>query len=84
MVDPALPGGERLKVDAKAHPTQKPEALLARVILAGSTGDLIFDPFFGSGTTGAVAKRLGRDYLGVERDPAYAALATTRIAQDAD
>ena len=79
---PLCTGGERLKVDgAKAHPTQKPEALLARVILAGSNpGDLIFDPFFGSGTTGAVAKRLGRDYLGVERDPAYAALATTRIA----
>ena len=79
---PLCTGGERLKVDgAKAHPTQKPEALLARVILAGSNpGDLIFDPFFGSGTTGAVAKRLGRDYLGVERDPAYAALATMRIA----
>ena len=73
---PICTGGERLK-DAqgrKTHPTQKPEALLARVMLAASNaGDLVLDPFFGSGTTGAVAKRLRRDYLGIERDHAYAA-----------
>ncbi|BGE85377.1 site-specific DNA-methyltransferase [Methylosinus sp. 3S-1] len=80
---PICTGGERLKDAAgrKTHPTQKPEALLARVMLAASNpGDLVLDPFFGSGTTGAVAKRLGRDYLGLERDPAYAAAARERIA----
>jgi modification methylase len=79
---PICTGGERLK-DAqgrKTHPTQKPEALLARVILAASNaGDLVLDPFFGSGTTGAVAKRLRRDYLGIERDHAYADAAEARI-----
>jgi modification methylase len=80
---PICSGGERLK-DAngdKAHSTQKPEALLHRVIVASSRpGDVILDPFFGSGTTGAVAKRLGRRFIGIERDPAYAALARSRIA----
>jgi modification methylase len=79
---PICTGGERLK-DAggrKTHPTQKPEALLARVLLAASNpGDLVLDPFFGSGTTGAVAKRLGRDYLGIEREQSYAAAARARI-----
>lgn len=80
---PLCTGDERLKDAAgrKVHPTQKPEALLARVILAASRpGDVILDPFFGSGTTGAVAKRLGRRFIGIERDPAYAAAAEARIA----
>jgi modification methylase len=79
---PICAGAERLK-DAsgrKIHPTQKPEALLARVLLAASrAGDLVLDPFFGSGTTGAAAKRLRRSYIGIERDPAYAKAAKTRI-----
>ena len=76
-------GEERLKGGngKKLHPTQKPEALLARVILAASRpGDLVLDPFSGTGTTGAVAKRLGRRFIGVERDAAYAAAAHKRIA----
>jgi modification methylase len=76
-------GEERLK-DAngkKLHSTQKPEALLARVILASSRpNDLVLDPFCGSGTTGAVAKRLGRRFIGIERERAYAAAAQARIA----
>ena len=79
---PICNGNERLKDEKgdKAHPTQKPEALLHRVILAGTKpGDLVLDPFFGSGTTGAVAKRLGRRYIGLERDKTYAALAQKRI-----
>ena len=79
---PLCTGAERLK-DAngrKTHPTQKPEALLARVLLSASNpGDLVLDPFFGSGTTGAVAKRLGRDFLGLERDSVYAEAARARI-----
>ena len=64
------------------HPTQKPEALLARVILSASRpGDVVLDPFFGAGTTGAVATRLGRRFIGIERDAAYAAAAEARIAQ---
>ncbi|HEX9647089.1 MAG TPA: site-specific DNA-methyltransferase, partial [Alphaproteobacteria bacterium] len=64
----------------KAHPTQKPEALLHRVILASTNaGEVVLDPFFGSGTTGAVAKRLGRRYLGIEREDAYVALAAERL-----
>src|SRR5919198_2176432 len=76
-------GEERLKSQRgkKLHPTQKPEALLARVILAASRpGDLVLDPFCGTGTTGAVAKRLGRCFIGIERDAAYAAAAQARIA----
>jgi len=80
---PICSGGERLKDadGAKAHSTQKPEALLHRVILASTKkGDVVLDPFFGSGTTGAVAKRLGRHFIGIERDPGYARLARARIA----
>jgi modification methylase len=79
---PICTGNERLKRDGrKAHPTQKPEALLHRVILAGTRpGDLVLDPFFGTGTTGAVARRLGRRWIGIERDPDYAAIAEERIA----
>ncbi len=75
-------GEERLK-DAdgkKAHPTQKPEALLHRVLLAATRpGDVVLDPFFGTGTTGAAAKRLGRRFVGIERDEGYAKLAEKRI-----
>jgi modification methylase len=80
---PLCTGEERLKdsLGRKLHPTQKPEALLARVILAASSpGDVILDPFFGSGTSGAVAKRLGRHFIGVERDSVYAGAARSRIA----
>jgi modification methylase len=76
-------GEERLKGKdkKKLHPTQKPEALLARVILSSSRpDDLVLDPFSGTGTTGAVAKRLGRRFVGVERDAAYAAAGNARIA----
>jgi modification methylase len=80
---PLCTGAERIKTadGAKAHPTQKPEALLARIILAASQpGALVLDPFFGTGTTGAVAKRLGRHFVGLERDPAYIDIARARIA----
>jgi len=76
-------GEERLKAGngKKLHPTQKPEALLARVILASSRpDDLVLDPFCGTGTTGAVAKRLGRRFIGVERERSYAGAAQARIA----
>ena len=79
---PICTGAERLKKSGgeKAHPTQKPEALLHRVILASTnTGDVILDPFFGTGTTGAVAKKLGRDFIGIERDAEYRAYAKERI-----
>src|SRR5262249_8471805 len=66
---------------SKAHPTQKPEALLHRILLASSKpGDIVLDPFFGTGTTGAVAKRLGRHFVGVEREAEYVAVARARIA----
>jgi modification methylase len=80
---PICTGPERLKDDEgrKAHPTQKPEALLYRVLMATTEpGDLVLDPFFGSGTTGAVAKRLGRRWIGIERERDYAAIAARRIA----
>jgi modification methylase len=80
---PLCTGEERLKNGAgkKIHPTQKPEALLARVLLACSrAGDVVLDPFFGTGTTGAVAKRLRRTFIGIERDADYAAAAESRIA----
>jgi modification methylase len=78
---PICVGRERLRVDGrKAHPTQKPEALLHRVILSSTNpGDTVLDPFFGSGTTGVVAKKLGRTYIGIEREPAYVALAAERL-----
>jgi modification methylase len=80
---PICSGGERLKDDKgdKAHSTQKPESLLHRVILSSSKpGDVILDPFFGSGTTGAVARRLGRHFIGLEREAKYASVARRRIA----
>ncbi len=79
---PLCTGIERLKVnDKKAHSTQKPEALLYRVILASSNpGDIVLDPFFGSGTTGAVAKKLKRHFIGIEMERKYIDIATQRIA----
>jgi len=79
---PLCTGPERLKRGgAKLHPTQKPEALLHRVLLAATRpGQVVLDPFFGTGTTGVVAKRLRRCYIGIERDPDYAAAAHARIA----
>jgi modification methylase len=80
---PICSGKERLRdeADVKVHPTQKPEALLYRVIMSSTKpGDVILDPFFGSGTTGAVAKKLGRHFIGLERDKTYAAHAKKRIA----
>jgi modification methylase len=79
---PICSGGERIKgADGKkAHPTQKPEALLARILMASSKpGDIVLDPFFGSGTTGAVAKRLGRNFVGIEREQEYIDVAQARI-----
>ena len=72
---PICTGHERLKDESgdKAHPTQKPESLLHRVLVGASNpGDVVLDPFFGTGTTGAVARKLGRDYIGIERDEAIA------------
>ena len=80
---PICSGAERLKDSNgdKAHSTQKPESLLHRVILSSTrAGDTVLDPFFGSGTTGAVAKRLGRHFIGLERSPDYAKIARARIA----
>jgi modification methylase len=66
---------------SKAHPTQKPEALLYRILLACTKpGDVILDPFFGTGTTGAVARRLGRHWVGIERESAYVKVAKERIS----
>lgn len=79
---PLCTGQERIKVDGqKAHSTQKPEALLYRLLLASTNpGDVVLDPFFGTGTTGAVAKKLGRHFIGIERDPDYIKIAEERIA----
>ncbi len=80
---PICTGAERLKDGNgdKLHPTQKPESLLSRVILSSTKpGDVVLDPFFGSGTTGAVARRLGRHFIGVERERSYAEAARARIA----
>ncbi len=80
---PLCTGGERLKDEdgRKLHPTQKPEALLHRVLLAATEpGDVVLDPFFGTGTTGAAAKRLGRRFIGLERERPYAEAARARIA----
>ncbi len=78
---PICTGAERVKVEGvKAHPTQKPEALLYRIIMACTQpGDVILDPFFGSGTTGAVAKLLDRRFIGIEREEKYARVARRRI-----
>lgn len=80
---PLCTGVERVKVNGeKAHATQKPEALLYRVLLAASNpGDVVLDPFFGSGTTGAVAKALGRHWIGIERDADYIHVASQRISE---
>jgi modification methylase len=79
---PICGGQERLKKGGtKVHPTQKPEALLYRIMLASTKpGDVVLDPFFGTGTTGAVAKRLGRRWIGIERETAYVEAANERIA----
>lgn len=79
---PICGGQERIKRDGtKAHPTQKPEALLYRLLLATTKpGDVVLDPFFGTGTTGAVAKRLGREWIGCEREDKYIEVAQQRIA----
>jgi site-specific DNA-methyltransferase (adenine-specific) len=67
-----------------AHPTQKPEKLIAKLILASSNrGNVILDPFLGSGTTSVVAKKLGRKYVGIELDKTYCAWAEKRL-KDAD
>jgi modification methylase len=79
---PICSGSERIRTPDgdKAHSTQKPEALLYRVILASSQpGDVVLDPFFGSGTTGAVAKKLHRRWIGIEREPVYIEMAQQRI-----
>jgi modification methylase len=78
---PICSGQERLKKGGtKVHPTQKPEALLYRVMLATTNkGDVVLDPFFGTGTTGAVAKRLGREWIGCEREGVYREAALERI-----
>ena len=83
-VIPICNGHERLKNKdgEKAHPTQKPEALLHRIIVSTTnTGDIILDPFFGSGTTGAVAKKLGRNFIGIEQEEAYRIAASRRIKE---
>jgi modification methylase len=79
---PICGGQERLKKDGvKVHPTQKPEALIYRILLACTKpGDVVLDPFFGTGTTGAVAKRLGRHWIGIEREGVYIEAAEERIA----
>jgi modification methylase len=79
---PICSGGERVKGEdgCKAHPTQKPEALLYRILLSCTKpGDVVLDPFFGTGTTGAVARRLGRSWIGIEREPSYVKVALERI-----
>jgi modification methylase len=78
---PICGGQERLKKDGyKVHPTQKPEALLYRILLAATRkGDVVLDPFFGTGTTGAVAKRLGRRWIGIDREGIYVEAAQARI-----
>lgn len=80
---PLCTGKERMKGEdgLKAHPTQKPEALLYRVIMSStSVGDTVLDPFFGTGTTGAVAKKIGRNFIGIEKEKEYIDVATRRIA----
>ena len=81
---PICTGNERIKGEdgAKTHPTQKPESLLYRILIASTKpGDVVLDPFFGSGTTGAAAKYLGRRWIGCERDKTYIAAAKKRIAK---
>jgi len=81
---PLCTGAERLKTrkGGKLHPTQKPLGLLHRILVASSNpGDVVLDPFFGTGTTGAAARRLGRRFIGIERDAGYRAAAEARIAE---
>ena len=81
---PICNGGERLKDDQgdKVHPTQKPEALLQRIMISSTNpGDVVLDPFFGTGTTGAVARQLGRHFIGIEREDAYRRAAIDRISK---
>lgn len=81
-VIPICSGKERLRDNSgdKVHPTQKPESLLHRVLLASTRkGDVVLDPFFGTGTTGVAAKRLGRHYIGIEREDAYVEAARKRL-----
>ena len=81
---PICNGSERIKDENgdKTHPTQKPESLLYRILIASTKpGDVVLDPFFGSGTTGAAAKYLGRQYIGIERDQTYITAAKKRIAR---
>jgi modification methylase len=81
---PICNGHERLKDEKgdKAHPTQKPESLLHRILVATTNpGDVVLDPFFGTGTTGAVAKKLGRDFIGIEREEAYRKVAEKRLSE---
>lgn len=78
---PICTGKERIRLDGRrAHPTQKPEALLTRVILASSDpGQVVLDPFFGTGTTGAIAKKYHRHWIGIEREEEYVRIANARI-----
>ena len=78
---PICSGGERIKKDGvKVHSTQKPESLLYRIILSTSNpDDIVLDPFMGSGTTGAVAKKLGRNFIGIEKEYKYIKVAKERI-----
>lgn len=79
---PICTGHERLKDEngKKAHTTQKPESLLFRVLMSSTNpGDVVLDPFFGTGTTGAVAKKLGRHFIGIEREEAYIKAAQARL-----
>jgi len=79
---PICNGGERIRINGeKAHSTQKPEALLYRIIISTSNpGDIVLDPFMGSGTTGAIAKKLGRNFIGIEKEEFYIKIANERIA----
>jgi modification methylase len=79
---PLCTGRERLKINGtKVHPTQKPEALIYRILLACTApGEVVLDPFMGSGTTGVTAKQLSRNWIGIERDPEMAEIARQRIA----
>ncbi len=78
---PICTGKERLRANgSKIHSTQKPEALLYRILLSTTNpGDVVLDPFFGSGTTGVIAKKLGRHFIGIERDDGYIKIAEERI-----
>lgn len=78
---PLCTGAERVRINGqKVHPTQKPESLLYRVILSSSNpGDVVLDPFFGTGTTGAVAKKLHRHWIGIEQEEEYVRVAQERL-----